>query len=170
MAREDLDLGPCAVYFGTHPDEANLGRTEGGVRAAFATDVADLMSDQWGTQPEDGVITGQGARITVPLAEYTLTNLGIALHQSLIGDGLIEGVRLVGTKMRSLAESLLLKKYVDGVVSANEEDWMRFPVAAASANPEILFDKSTQRIIEVEFIAYPDSDDILYFIGEEGSS
>jgi len=170
MARADLDLGPCQVNYGTAGAEVDLGRTEGGVRVAFATDVTDLMSDQWGTQPEDGVITGQGARITVPLAEYTLTNLGIALHQSLIGDGLIEGVRLVGTKMRSLAESLLLKKYVDGVVSANEEDWIRFPVAAAAANPEILFDKSTQRIIEVEFIAYPDSDDILYFIGEEGSS
>lgn len=170
MAREDLDLGPCQVNFGAMDAEADLGRTEGGVRVAFATDVADLMSDQWGTQPEDGVITGQGARITVPLAEYTLENLAIALNQTLVFDELIEGERLVGTKMRSLAQSLLLKKYVDGVVSEDDTNYIRFPVAAPVGSPEILFDKDSQRIIEVEFIAYPDATDILYYIGNEIAS
>ena len=170
MARADLDLGPCQVNYGTAGAEVDLGRTEGGVRVAFATDVTDLMSDQWGTQPEDGVITGQGARITVPLAEYTLANLAIALNQDLVGDELIEGGRLVGTKLRSLADSLLLKKYVDGEVSQDDTDYMRFPVATPVGSPEILFDKNTQRIIEVEFIAFPDSDDILYFIGDEATS
>jgi len=170
MAREDLDLGPCQVNYGVADAEVDLGRTEGGVRVAFATDVADLMSDQWGTQPEDQVITGQGARITVPLAEYTLENLAIALNQDLLFDELIEGGRLVGTKMRSLAQSLLLKKYVNGVVSQDDLDYMRFPVAAPVGNPEILFSKSDQRIIEIEFIAFPDANDILYFIGNEIAS
>lgn len=170
MAREDLDLGPCQVNFGVADAEVDLGRTEGGVRVAFATDVADLMSDQWGTQPEDQVITGQGARITVPLAEYTLENLRIALNQDLLFDELIEGGRLVGTKMRSLAYSLLLKKYVDGAVSQDDLDYMRFPKAAPVGNPEILFSKDSQRIIEIEFIAFPDDDDILYFIGNEVAS
>jgi len=75
-----------------------LGCTEGGVRVAFTTDVSDLMCDQWGTQPYDQMITGQGARVTVPLAEYTLENLALALNQELIADALIEGERLVGTK------------------------------------------------------------------------
>ncbi len=173
MAKEDLELSPCQVNLGTAGSEADLGRTEGGVRVAFSTDVADLMSDQWGTQPEDQIITGQGCRVTVPLAEYTIDNLAIALNQTVIGTGgheLIEGDRLVGTKMSIQAQSLLLKEYLNGVVSANEDNWMRFPVAAPVGNPEILFSKTDQRIIEVEFVCFPDANDILYYIGNESAS
>ena len=167
MAKDDMEISPCAVYFGTAGAEADLGRTEGGVRVAFTTDVGDLMSDQWGTQPEDQVITGQGCRVTVPLAEYTIENLAIALNQDITGDALIAGDRLVGTKMSSKAESLLLKEYVDGTVSEDDKNWMRFPVAAPVGSPEILFSKTDQRIIEVEFMCFPDATDVLYYIGNE---
>ena len=172
MPREDMELSPCALYFGVKGlEEATpLGRTEGGVRVAFSTDVADLMSDQWGTQPEDQVITGQGCRVTAPLAEYTLDNLALALNQDVIGGALIEGDRLVGTKLSAQANSLLLKEYRDGIVSADEANWMRFPEAAPLGNPEVLFSKSDQRIIEIEFICFPDASSILYYIGEEGAS
>ena len=170
MAREDLELGPCAVFFGTKGTEEDLGRTEGGVRVAFVTDVGDLASDQWGTQPEDGVFTGQGATVTVPLAEYTLKNLGIALNMTVVGNSLIEGKRLVGQKLSEIAKSLLLKEYVDGVISISSEDWMRFPVAAPVGNPEILFSKTDQRIIEIEFRCFPDTTSMLYYIGNESAS
>jgi hypothetical protein len=170
MPREDMELGPCAVYFGAEGAEVDLGRTEGGVRVAFTTDVGDLSSDQWGTQPEDGVFTGQGVTVTVPLAEYTLDNLAIALNMTVIGDALIEGERLVGTKLSDIAQSLLLREYVDGAVSMDAENAMRFPVAAPVGSPEILFSKSDQRIIEVEFKCFPDSNDILYYIGDESAS
>lgn len=173
MGKEDMELSPCQVNFGTAGSEADLGRTEGGVRVVFATDVADLMSDQWGTQPEDQVITGQGCRVTVPLAEYTIDNLAIALNQAVVGSGehtLIEGDRLVGTKMSDQAESLLLKEYVNGVVSGDESNWIRFPVAAPVGSPEILFSKTDQRIIEIEFVCFPDASDILYYIGNESAS
>jgi len=170
MARDDLDLGPCRVSFGTAGAEAALGCTEGGVRVAFTTDVSDLMCDQWGTQPYDQMITGQGARVTVPLAEYTLENLALALNQELIADALIEGERLVGTKMTTLGQSLLLEKYVDGIVSTDPTDWMRFPIAAPVGSPEILFSRSDQRVIEIEFVAFPDASEILYYIGDETAS
>ena len=168
MAMSGLDLGPCEVSFGTEGAEADLGKTEGGVEIAFVTEVADLASDQYGTSPEDQVIVGQGATITVPLAEYTLENLAIALNQTLVGDG-IDGANLVGTKMSTKAQSLLIKKYVDGVVSTDEDDWMRFPSAAPQGSPTIRFSKSDQRIIEVVFTAFPDASDNLYYIGEEPS-
>ena len=174
MAREDLELGPCAVYIRTVGGAealTDLGRTEGSVRVAFTTDVADLMSDQWGTQPEEQVITGQGCRVTVPFADYTYTNLALALNQTLDASGIyIEGARLVGTKMSSKAIYLRLKKYVAGAVSEDAENWMDFPVAAPVGNPEVLFSKSDQRIIEVEFVCFPDDDDILYYLGDEGAS
>ena len=168
MSMEGLDLGPCQVLFGTEGAEVDLGKTEGGVEVAFTTDVADLLSDQHGTSPEDQMITGQGATITVPLAEYTLANLAKALNQTLDGS-VIDGASLVGTKMTTLAESLLLIKYVNGVASVNESDRMRFPVAAPVGSPTIRFSKSDQRIIEIVFTAFPDTLDNLYYIGDEPS-
>ena len=172
MPNANLDLGPCAVYYGTAAAEVSVGETQGGVRISFAEDVADLMSDQWGTQAQDQVISGQGAEVVVPMADYTLANLATALSQSVLtlgADSGISGERNVGSKKAtpSAGKSLLLKKYVDGAISADTQNWIRFPVAAPTGSFEIAFDGSTQRIIETTFKAFPDANDRLYFIGDE---
>ena len=167
----NLDLGPCRVYWGS--SQTDLGRTQGGVRVAFSTDAADLLSDQYGTQPENQVITGSGATITVPLAEYTLDNLAIALNQAVTALNSKHGIKgdsLVGTRMTSFADELLLKKYVDGSISSDTEDWIKFPSAAPLGNFEVPFDGSSQRIIEVVFRAFPNADDVLYFLGDEDAA
>jgi len=168
-----LDLGPCGVHFGAEDSEADLGKTQGGVRVVFSQAVADLLSDQYGTEPEDQVITGHGAVITIPMADYTLANYAIALHKTvkvLDTDSGIKGDSVVGTKLTDYANSLLLKKYVDGTESTDEDDWLRFPNAAAAGNPEIVFDGSTQRIIKSEFRAFPDASDVLYYIGSKDAA
>lgn len=165
-----LELGPCEVNFGTEGAEADLGKTEGGVVATFSTNVADLMSDQYGTAPEDQVISGQGALIVCPLADITLSNLAIALNQSVkaIGDDSgIAGASLVGTKLSTKANSLLLKKYVSGSVSADTQNWVRFPKAAPQGNFDYSFSKDGQRIINLTFIAFADDDGYLYYLGDE---
>lgn len=165
-----LDLGPCAIFFGVEDSEVDLGKTQGGVKVAFSQSFADLMSDQYGTEPEDLVITGHGATITIPMADYTLANYAIALHKDVKTLGAATGIKgdiVVGTKLSTHAGSLILKKYVDGVVSTDEANWLRFPKAAATAKPEIMFDGTTQRIIQSEFRAFPDDNDVLYYIGSK---
>jgi len=168
-----LDLGPCGVWFGTEDSEVDLGKTQGGVKVVFSQAVADLLSDQYGTEPEDQVITGHGAVITIPMADYSLANYAIALHKSVLDLAGVEGIlgdSVVGTKLTDYANSLLLKKYIDGSESADEENWLRFPNAAPTGNPEIMFDGSTQRIIQSEFRAFPDASDILYYIGSKDAA
>jgi hypothetical protein len=165
-----LELGPCQVLFGTDGAEEDLGKTEGGVVITFATDVVDLLSDQYGTSPEDQVISGHKATITCPLAEISLDNLALALNQSVkeLGDDSgIAGSNLVGTKLSGKANSLLLKKYVDGSVSADTQDWIRFGKAAPQANFDYSFTKDGQRIINTVFTAFFDDDGYLYYIGDE---
>jgi hypothetical protein len=130
-----LDLGPCQVLFGASGSEVDIGKTQGGVRVTFSQDEADLLSDQYGTQPEDQVITGHTAMIVVPMADYSIANLATALHQTRRQLGAQEGIKgssLVGSKQTTYGNSLLLKKYVDGAVSADENNWIRFPNAAPS--------------------------------------
>lgn len=165
-----LDLGPCQVLFGTAAAEVDIGKTQGGVRVAFSEDVVDLMSDQYGSQPEDQSITGHTATIVTALADYSVANLAIALNQTELQLGAKKGFKgssLVGTKLSTKGQSLLLKKYVDGVVSTDENNWLRFPVAAPTGAFEVTFDGATQRVIEVTFQAFPDDDSILYFVGDE---
>lgn len=165
-----LELGPCGVFFGTAAAEVDLGKTEGGVVVTFATDIVDLTSDQYGTAPEDQVVSGQKATIACPLADISLDNLAIALNQSnkAIGaDSGVAGSNIVGTKLSTKAQSLLLKKYVDGSVSADTQDHLRFPKAAPSGNFDYSFTKDGQRIITLTLTAYPDDDNYLYFLGDE---
>ena len=167
-----LELGPCQILFGTKDSEADLGKTEGGVVITFSTDVADLASDQNGTSPEDQVISGQGASIACPLADITLANLAIALNQTvktLEADSGIAGANLVGTKLSTKAKSLLLKKYVNGSVSPDSQDYVRFPVAAPQGNFDYSYSKDGQRIITLTFTAFPDSASPyrLYYLGDE---
>ncbi len=173
MTTPKLDLGQCEVYFGTAGAEVIVSKTEGGVKVNFTTDVKDLMTDQAGTSPEDGVIVGQGATIVCPFAQYQLNVIAIALNQARTASGGHAGIKggsLIGTKMSTLADSLLLKKYVDGVVSTTDEDWIRFPNAAPEGNISIAYDKNNQRIIEVTFRAYCDANGVLYYFGNEGAA
>lgn len=168
-----LELGPCRIYFGTAGAEADIGKTQGGVRITFSEDAADLMSDQYGTQPEDQVITGQAADVVVPMAEVTHANFAIALNQTskqIGADSGVAGESLVGTKRSTKANSLLLKKYVNGSISADTDDWIRFPKASPLGNVEVAFDGANQRILEVTFKAFPDANSRLYFIGNEAAS
>jgi len=172
MAIADMELGPCQVLFGDEDSEVDLGRTEGGVVITWITDLTDLMSDQYGSQPEDQVVTGMGATIVVPLAENTKFNWALALNQSVsAGGNLVEGASIIGTKLYDQANSLLLKKYVAGSPSTDEADWIRFPKAAPSGNFETTLGKTNQRIIEITFTAFPDrTTNDLYYIGDESES
>ena len=165
-----LELGPCEVKFGTKDAEADLGKTEGGVVVTFATDVVDLVSDQYGTTPEDQVVSGQKATIVCPLADITLANLALALNQNMKtidDDSGIAGANLVGTKLSTKANSLLLKKYVDGIPSTDPQDWLRFPEAAPQGNFDYSFTKDGQRVISLTLTAFPDDTNYLYYLGDE---
>ena len=165
-----LELGPCQILFGAKDAEVDIGKTEGGVVVTFATDVVDLMSDQFGTAPEDQVITGQKASIACPMAEVTLANLAFALNQTLKTIGAASGVvgeNIVGTLLTTKAKSLLIKKYVGGSPSEDTQDWLRFPDAAPQGNFDFPFSKDSQRIINVNFTAFPDDSGNLYYLGDE---
>lgn len=171
-----LDLGPCAVYFDLEDGYVlgdSLGKTQGGVKVTFSQTYADLLSDQYGTEPEDQVITGHGALITIPMADYTLANWATALNQKAANIDLVYGIKgdsVVGTKLSGYAHLLTLKKYINGEVSTDEEDWIRFPKAAPTGSPEVTFDGATQRIITSEFRAFPDTNGVLYYIGNKTSA
>ena len=153
-----LELGPCGVFFGTAGAEVDLGKTLGGVSIKITDDSVDLKSDQYGTGPEDSVITGTTVTVEMSLAEITFDDLAIALNQTKFGTlltGGIPGESNVGTAMLANSDSLVLKKYVAGAVSATATNHITFPAAHAVGDIELSYDADNQRVMKVMFKCFP---------------
>ena len=161
-----FQLGPCAIEY----DGADIGRTEGGVTIKMAEDSADLKSDQTGTQPVDVVITGVAATIECSLADISLDQFAFAHKTTVATDGTKEKVLIlpnVGTSLRDSAKKLVVKPYVDGVVSSDANKWYTFNMAGIKAEEEVSFDASTQRVLKLTFMAFPDSNGVVAILGDE---
>jgi len=159
-----LELGPCSVAFGVKGSEVSLGKTHGGVSVSIVDDSVDLKSDQYGSSPEDTIITGTTVGVELALAEITLDRLATALNQTgaahetagTPGDTIATpGENNVGTSMLDNAGSLLLKKYVDGAASVATADQIRFPAACPVADVALSYDAENQRILKLKFTCFP---------------
>jgi hypothetical protein len=163
-----FQLGPCQIYY----DGADIGATEGGVTIKLAEDSADLKSDQTGTQPVDVVITGVSATIECSLAEVTLDKFAFAHKTTVITDGAKQKVLIlpnVGTSLRDNAKVLVVKPYIDGVVSADPNTWYTFNKAGIKAEEEVSFDASTQRVLKLTFMAFADDNGYVAILGDESA-
>ncbi len=153
-----LELGPCQVKFGTAGSETDLGKTHGGVTIKIVDDSVDLHSDQYGSSPEDTVITGTTVEVETALAEVTFDELAIALNQTKFGTlltGGIPGENNVGTSMLDNAQQLVLTKYVDGSASSDATDVITFPAASPVSDVELTYDADNQRVLKLTFKCFP---------------
>lgn len=164
-----FELGPCELSY----DGADLGSTEGGVTIKMAEDTADLKSDQTGTQPVDQVVTGTSGSIECSLATISLENFALAHKSNVIVDGTDPNKKKViilpnvGTSLRDNAKVLIVKPYVNGVVTADANKWYTFPMAGIKAEDDVVYNVDTQRTIKVTFTAYADDNSQIAIIGDE---
>ena len=164
-----FQLGPCQMEF----DGQDIGATEGGVTIRLAEDSAELKSDQTGTKPVDEVITGVEATIECNLAEITLENFAFIHKTTVITDSTTATKKKVvitpnlGMSLRNNAKKLVVKPYKDGVVSTDPNDWFTFPMASVKAAEELTYDASTQRVLKVTFVAFPDNNGQVAIVGDE---
>ena len=153
-----LELGPVGAYFGTAGAEVDLGKTLGGATIRIVDDSVDLKSDQYGTGVEDSIITGTNVEVELALAEITFDELIIVLSQAKFGTlltGGITGESNVGTAMLANAKSLVLKKFVSGVVSTSAVNHITFPAAYPVGDVELVYDVDNQRVLKVMFKCFP---------------
>lgn len=171
-----LELGPCKVEF----NSVDFGKTLGGVVIRFKDDYVDLKSDQYGTAPEDTIITGNYADVEVPLAELDFAKIAVALNQSVFGSSAgVAGENNVGTSLKTSGAALVLTKYVNGAPSTNAADKITFPLASCVTDAEMTYDAANQRVMKAMFKAYyttvnanwgtgtPGDKTVLYYFGDE---
>mgnify|MGYP000849207392 CR=1 FL=1 len=74
----NINIGPAWAYFGAQGSEVNLGWTQGGITLKVDTSTTDIEVDQE-SEPVMSNITSRLVSVTVPLAEYTLEAMAVAL-------------------------------------------------------------------------------------------
>ncbi len=175
-------LGPCQVFYGAAGVEVELGKTKG-VNFRLREDAADITYDQTGTGPWDRVTTGKVCEV-----ECNFANLSYDLLEQILpteaewwgtagtptpgisNDAL--DIRLgLGTSHRDNAKRLIIKPYVNGVPSADEEDWITVPLAFPTVNIDWAYDATSQRVANCVFHAFPVSQNLprIVFLGDESA-
>jgi len=160
------ELGPCQISY----DNTDIGPTVGGVTISLKEDSADLKTDQAGTQPIDSVITGTAATIECSLASIDLANFAFAHKTNVITDGTKQKVVImpnVGMSLRDNAKKLIVKPYVNGVVTTDANKWYTFPLAGIKADEEVTYNADTQRSIKLTFTAFADDTGTIAILGDE---
>jgi hypothetical protein len=73
----NVELGVCDVTF----NSVALGHTKGGVEVTYEPEYHDVTVDKYGNTVIEKYLIGEKLTIKVPLAEYTLANLKVAMPQ-----------------------------------------------------------------------------------------
>lgn len=162
---KNVKLGVCTVKF----NNIDLGYTKGGVEVTVKTDTHKVNIDQFGKTPINEYIMGRDVQVKVPLAETTLENLvKIMPGATLITDGVDPTKKVVnvntgvGTNLLDIAQSLVLRPV--GKTDASE-DFTIFKAATAGAL-NFAYKLEDERIFNVEFSGYPDSNGKLFAVGD----
>ena len=77
----NVQVGPCSVSF----NGVDLGHTKGGVEVSYEPVYKDVMVDKYGETVVEKYLQGEKLTAKIPLAEFTIANLRVAMPQTVFG-------------------------------------------------------------------------------------
>jgi len=148
--------------------DTEIGFTKGGVKVDVVPHVLNLLADQLGSTEANTIITGVSAKVHVPFAEITLLTFArafsnaVPLQDDTTGSKKRVEIRpLSGKSLLAIAKTMTLKP-IDpntGVETTNKDLWVTIPLAAPDeSNITIDYAAENQRILDVSFKCFPDTD------------
>lgn len=158
----NVKLGVCTVKFGG----VDLGFTKGGVEVTVETESHTVMVDQFGSTPISEYITGRTCTVKVPLAETTINHLeAIMPGATIVGttDPYASVTTGVGTELIAIAK--VLRLHPKALLSTDVTQDFIIPLAATTGAINFAYKLDEERIFNVEFKAYADSNGKLFYYG-----
>lgn len=161
----NVQLGVCEVTF----NGVNLGHTKGGVEVTYEPKYHDVTVDKYGDTVVQKYLTGETFMAKVPLAEFTIANLAVAMPKGAFA-GAANARRTLGSaagkKATDSSAQLVLHPASEGTRRHDiviHKAYASSPVVLKHANDE-------EKIMEVEFHAILDESksdgNYLGFIGD----
>lgn len=173
MAGIDIPIGPATVEYGATGQVTTFNITKGGIRFQATTTKKDSTVDQYGDAPVKSILKGVTCQVTVPFALHDLTKLAAAMpNAELVTDATTPTKKKLlvkaqaGFDLLNAAKKLVIKP-TDPAATAN--DWITVPLAGAMADPDYAYDSDNERVVNITFVGYPDTDNggLLYILGDE---
>jgi hypothetical protein len=165
---ENVKLGVCTVTF----DTTDLGFTKGGVEVEVQTSTHEVTVDQMGETPIDEIIMGRTVQVTVPMAETTLENLVKIMPGSVLVTDTVDPTKKkvvvstgVSTSLLKLAKELVLRPK-----GTNGADDFTIPKAMTAGALQFAYQTDQERVFNVVFKGYADSDGELFIVGDESAA
>ncbi|MFA5768365.1 MAG: hypothetical protein WC871_02355 [Bacteroidales bacterium] len=147
----NVQVGVCSVNF----NGTDLGHTKGGVEVTYEPNYHEVSVDKYGETMVEGYLVGEGWEAKVPLAEFTIANLGVAIPQGQFA-GAANARRTIGAnagkKLTSVAAQLVLHPINEGT---RRHDIVFYKAAVIS---EVVINHAVdeEKIVEVTFKALLD--------------
>lgn len=147
----NVKVGVCSVTL----NGTDLGHTSGGVEVTYEPEHFDVMVDKYGKTIVEKKLVGEKLTVKVPLAEFTVANLKVAMPQGTFAgaaNARLTVGRSAGASAKSLASQLVLHPINEGT-RANDIVLHKAYVASAVT---LAHRVDEQKVIEVTFEALLD--------------
>lgn len=160
-----VKVGVCSVVF----NGVDLGHTSGGVEVIYTPQHYDVIVDKYGKTEGDRVLIGESLMAKVPLVEYTIANLKVAIPQGQFqgaGNATVHIGKSAGANARSQSAQLVLHPIAEGTKAFDIVFHKAYPANAVTLAHKV----DAERVIEVDFEALVDEtksdNNYLGFIGD----
>lgn len=160
-----VKVGVCSVTY----NGVDLGHTEGGVEVIYTPQHYDVKVDKYGNTEGDKVLIGESLEAKVPLVEYSIANLKVAIPQSQFqgaGNATVHIGKSAGANARSVAAQLVLHPIAEGTKAFD----IVFHKAYVSSVITLAHKVDAERVMECLFGALVDEtksdNNYLGFIGD----
>jgi len=164
----NVKLGACSVTF----NNVDLGHTEGGVEVSYEPVYADVKVDKYGETVVEKYLVGEKWTAKVPLAEYTIANLKIAVPNATFagaGNARMTVGQVAGQRMGAVAAQLVLHPLNMGTRANDIVLHKAVVTSSVSLNHKV----DEQKTVEVTFEALLDetksAGNYLGLIGDSGA-
>lgn len=147
----NVQLGVCTVTF----NGVDLGHTKGGVEWMYEPEHHDIAVDKYGSTTIEKRLIGEKVTVKVPLAEFTIANLRVAMPQSTFAGAANTRVLLgatAGQKATDDSAVLVLHPFTEGT---RRHDIVLYKAYATEA-VTLSHSNDEEKVIEVTFQALLD--------------
>ena len=147
----NVKVGQCDVNF----NDVDLGHTKGGVEVTYEPAYFEASVDAYGDTPIEKYLTGERLTAKVPLAEFTLANMGIAIPQGQFA-GAADARRTIGAKAGKKASDDAYELVLHPSNEGTRVNDVVLYKAVVDSTVVLPHRKDEERIVEVTFVALID--------------
>lgn len=147
----NVQVGVCTVSF----NGVDLGHTKGGVTISYEPEYKDVQVDKYGNTVVEKKLIGEKFSAKVPLAEYTIANLKVAMPQGSYA-GAANARMTVGKTAGASAKSNSYQLVLHPIQEGTRRHDIVMHKAYVDSAIEILHTNEDEKLIEVTFMALLD--------------